>query len=161
MVLNFIARHFWKRHGFYFSGKVSERMRCEESKKCLHLHICPIDFDDTGWTVNDAVFRSIHSPSKCCHVWLDKNFDPSLLTNKLLTCFHGNEANFFWKNKFKIGDSKKLSFSKSPILNIFSWKFHWLVLGLVELIDVMDIDVAQPIWSWGCLTQRVKFVMTA
>ena len=31
--------------------------------------------------------------------------------------------------------SKKLSFSKSPIIKMFLWKFHGLVLGLVGLID--------------------------
>ena len=35
-------------------------------------------------------------------------------------------------------------FSKSPILKIFSGKFHRLVLGLVGLIDAKGIDVAQP-----------------
>ena len=39
--------------------------------------------------------------------------------------------------------------SKSPILNIILWKFYGLVLGLVELIDVKGIDVAQPIWQWA------------
>ena len=34
-------------------------------------------------------------------------------------------------------------FSKSPILKIFLWKFHGLVLGLVELIDAKGIGVAQ------------------
>ena len=43
-------------------------------------------------------------------------------------------------------------FSKSPILKIFLRKFHRLVLGLVGLIDAKGIDVAQSIWSWGCLT---------
>ena len=51
-----------------------------------------------------------------------------------------------WKKKFKMADSKILSFSKSPILNIFFQKFHGLVLGLVELIDAKGIEVAQPIW---------------
>ncbi len=37
-------------------------------------------------------------------------------------------------------------FSKLPILEIFSRKFHRLVLGLVGLIDAKGIDVAQPIW---------------
>jgi hypothetical protein len=32
------------------------------------------------------------------------------------------------------------------LLNIFSRKFHGLVLGLVEFIDVKGIGVAQPIW---------------
>ena len=46
---------------------------------------------------------------KCCHVWLDQNFDPSLLA-----CFHEKEAKkFFLKKKIKMSDSKKLSFSKS------------------------------------------------
>ena len=46
-----------------------------------------------------------------------------------------------------MADSKKLSFSIPPILNIFLKKFHGLVLGLVGLIDAKGIDVAQPIWS--------------
>ena len=45
-----------------------------------------------------------------------------------------------------MADSKKLSFSILPILNIFSQKFHRLVLGLGELIDAKGIDVAQRIW---------------
>jgi hypothetical protein len=45
-----------------------------------------------------------------------------------------------------MADSKKLSVSIPPILNIFFQKFHGLVLGLVELIDAKGIDVAQPIW---------------
>ena len=44
-----------------------------------------------------------------------------------------------------MADSTKISFSKSPILNIFCE--NGLVLELVELIDVKGIDVAQPIWS--------------
>ena len=56
-----------------------------------------------------------------------------------LTDFHGNEAK---KNQngqlkkteiFKIANS--LRFSKLPILENFSRKFHGLVLGLVVLID--------------------------
>jgi hypothetical protein len=50
-----------------------------------------------------------------------------------------------------MADSKKLSFSKSPILKIFLWKFHG-PLGLVGLIDVKNIDVAQPIWLRDCPT---------
>ena len=45
-----------------------------------------------------------------------------------------------------MADSKKLSFSTSPKAEEFPQKFHGLVLGLVELIDVKGIDVAQPIW---------------
>jgi hypothetical protein len=50
------------------------------------------------------------------------------------------------KKKFKMADSKKLSFSKSPILKMFLRKFHRLVLGLVRLIDAKGIDVTQRIW---------------
>ena len=66
-----------------------------------------------------------------------------------MTCFYEEKAKkkyFFWKKKFKMADSKKQRFSKSPILKKISQKFHRLVLGLVELIDVKGIDVAQPIW---------------
>jgi hypothetical protein len=53
---------------------------------------------------------------------------------------------FFVKRGFKMADSKKLSFSESPILKKFLRKFHGLVLGLVGLIDAKGIDVAQTIW---------------
>ena len=66
--------------------------------------------------------------------------------------FSLEKKNIFKKKKFKMADSKKPSFSKSPILNIFLWKFHGLVLGLVGLIDAKGIDLAQPIWPWGCRT---------
>ena len=46
-----------------------------------------------------------------------------------------------------MADSKKLSFSKSPILKKCLRKFQRLVLGLVGLIDAKGIDVAQPTWS--------------
>ena len=51
-----------------------------------------------------------------------------------------------------MADSKKLSSSKSPILKIFLWKFHGLVLGVVGLIDVKGIGVAQPMWLRDCPT---------
>ena len=63
----------------------------------------------------------------------------------MLTNFHEDEAkkfSFFWKKKFKMADSKKGHFPAPPILNIFSWKFQGLVLGLVELVDAKGIDVA-------------------
>ncbi len=50
-----------------------------------------------------------------------------------------------WLKKFKIADLKKTHFPGPPILNIFSWNFYGLVLGLVELIDVKDIGMAQLI----------------
>jgi hypothetical protein len=45
-----------------------------------------------------------------------------------------------------MADSKKVRFSKWPILKNFLPKFHRSVLGLVGLIDAKGIDVAQPIW---------------
>ena len=75
-----------------------------------------------GWILN---LLQLHSPSKClawvkkcCHVWLDQNFDPLLLTNKLWLIFMGKK-----QNKFKMADSKKTHFSKSSILKIFLRKF--------------------------------------
>ena len=56
----------------------------------------------------------------------------------MLTNFHGDEAKkkfFFWKKKFKMADSKKAHFAKSPILKIFSRKFLRFVLRLVGLND--------------------------
>ena len=46
-----------------------------------------------------------------------------------------------------MANSKKLRFSKPPILEKKLRKFHELVLGLVVLIDAKVIIVAQPIWS--------------
>ena len=52
------------------------------------------------------------------------------------------------EKKIKMADSKKWLLAAPP-------KFHGLVLGLVGLIDGKGIDVAQPIWSWGCLERTV------
>ena len=59
---------------------------------------------------------------------------------------------FFWKKKFKMADSKKLSFSTSSKAEQIPPKFHGFVLGLVGLNDAKGIHFAQPIWPWGCLT---------
>ena len=56
-----------------------------------------------------------------------QNFDLSLLhTQETLTNFHEDEAKKYkqnWEKKSKMADSKKPSFSKLPILNIFWQKF--------------------------------------
>ena len=96
---------------------------------------------------------------KCCHIWLDQNFDPSLLTKKLWPFYMRMKHFFFFfvrKKNFKMADWKKAYFPKSPILKIFSRKFHGLVLGLVGLNDAKPIDLAQPIWRWGCLKKALK-----
>ena len=69
-----------------------------------------------------------------------QNFNPSVQPYKGLI-FIFEEKNSKW-SIFQNG-----RFSKSPILEIFWRKFYRLVLGLVEVIDVKGIDVAQPIWS--------------
>ena len=53
----------------------------------------------------------------------------------------------FLEKKFKMADSKKLSFSTTPKAEQFLPKFHELVLGIVRLIDAKAIDVAQSILS--------------
>ena len=85
----------------------------------------------------------------------NKNWVPSILTQNLWLIIMGMKQKKIQKNskkKFKMADSKKLSFSKLPILKNIFCKFQRLVLGLVGLIDAKGIDVAQPIWSWDCLT---------
>ena len=67
-----------------------------------------------------------------------------------MTYFHRDEAKKKKKNfekKFKMADSKKLSFSTSPKAEQFLPKFHRFVLGIVGLIDEKGINVTQPMWS--------------
>ena len=78
-----------------------------------------------------------------------QNFEKSMLSYKCGLIFVGMKEKKmkFEKMKFKMADSKKGHFSKPPILNIFLWKFHGSVLGLVEFIDAKGIGMAQPIWQ--------------
>ena len=72
-----------------------------------------------------------------------------------MTNLKKNEAKknfFFEKKKFKMADSKKLSFSTTPKAEQLSPNFHRLVLGLVGLIDAKGTNVTQPIWPSGCPT---------
>ena len=55
----------------------------------------------------------------------------------------GMKQIFLKKNK---NGRLKAHFPAPPILNIFSQKFHGLVLWLVGLIDAKGIGVAQSIW---------------
>ena len=59
---------------------------------------------------------------------------------------------FFRKKKSKMADLKKPHFAKRSILNIFLPNWAGWVLGLVGLIDVKGINLAQPMWLWGCPT---------
>ena len=82
-------------------------------------------------------------------VWNEKDFQVEF--NMQVAFLQSLKTNQLYQLIYQ-ADSKKLWFSKPPILEIFSQKFHGLVLGLVVLIDGKGIDVAQPIWSWDCLT---------
>ena len=76
-------------------------------------------------------YNRIHSQSKClvwvkmcCHIWLDQNFDPSLLTNKLWLVFMGmKQKNIFFLEKRKQSKKyfEKLSVFESAILIFFSF----------------------------------------
>ena len=106
--------------------------------------------------------NTIHSRSKClvwvkkcCHIWLDQNFDPSLLTNKLWLVFmrKKQKKNFFFEKKnSKWPTQKNWVFQLPPKAEQLSPKFHRSVLGLVGLIDAKGINVTQPIWPSGCPT---------
>ena len=77
-------------------------------------------------------------------------FQPIQSTIQIRTDFHKNEAKkkfFFEEKNSKWPIFQNRRFSKSPILEIFSRKFHRSVLGLVGLIDAKPINVAQPMWS--------------
>ena len=69
--------------------------------------------------------------------------------NGLLVFFEMKQKKFFfWKKKLKSPTQRKSHFPTPPIINIFSWNFYGLILGLVELIDAKGIGVAQLIWWW-------------
>ena len=62
---------------------------------------------------------------------------------------HGNHKHLEKKNS-KMADSKKLSFSNPPILNIFPPQFQRLVLRYIKYIDAKGNDVVQTIWLSDC-----------
>ena len=78
-----------------------------------------------------------------------QNLDPSILPYKFGLIFMRMKQKkiFFEEKNSKWPIFQNVRFSKSPILEIFSRKFHRSVLGLVGLIDAKGINVAQPIWS--------------
>ena len=79
------------------------------------------------------------------HPWYPRTFDWFSLGS--------SQKKYFWKKNSKMADLKKTEFFNYPQkLSNCRQNFYRLVLGLVGLIDAKGIDVAQPIWSWGCLT---------
>ena len=74
-------------------------------------------------------------------------FQPIHSTIQIWIDFHENEANsFFFEKNSKWLIFQNGHFSKSSILEIFLRKFHRSFLGLVRLIDLEAINVAQLIW---------------
>jgi hypothetical protein len=56
-----------------------------------------------------------------------------------------------------MANSENLSFSTSPIFNIFSQKFHRLFLGLIGIgINAKGINVAQLIWGGQAVQCKFK-----
>ena len=103
-----------------------------------------------GWNVWGDWFLAVNHHNH-------KSWVPSILTHNLWLIFTGMKQFFFLKKKKnQNGRLKKRSFFKIANSQYFLWKFHELVLGLVKLIDVKGIDVAQLIWPWGCPTQAQK-----
>ena len=98
----------------------------------------------------------------CVHISLDSLFSKILKKTFIvqkkndnliwICCLLFSLRFFFWKTKIQNVWLKKTHFPDPPILKIFSRQFYELVPGLVELIDVKGIGVAQFIWSWDCLT---------
>ena len=81
------------------------------------------------------------------------NFDPFIdRINLDWFLWEWSKKNFFKEKNSKWPIFQNCHFSKSPILENFLRKFHRSVLRLVGLIDAKAINVAQPIWLWGCLT---------
>ena len=78
----------------------------------------------------------IHSRSKClvwvkkcCHIWLDQNFDPSLLTKKLWPFYmRMKQKKIFFSSKKEIqnGRLKKRLFSKIANSQNFFAKISWI-----------------------------------
>ena len=81
-----------------------------------------------------------------------QNFDPSLLPKKLWLLFMGMKQKKKLKKRIQNGRLKKPHFAKWSILNNVLPNWAGWVLGLVGLIDTKGIDLAQPIWPWGCPT---------
>ena len=69
-------------------------------------------------------------------------------TQVALTDFHVDEA----EKKIHEKKLQKTEFFKIANSQNFLWKVYRLILGLVELNDAKDIDVAQPILPWDCPT---------
>ena len=65
---------------------------------------------------------------KCRHFWLNQNFDPFLLTNKLWLIFMGKMQNkffFFLKKKIQNGGLKKSAFFRIANSQKFFVKISW------------------------------------
>ena len=110
----------------------------------MYLQSCAKELE---WSLFQDSGRTIHSA--------EKN-DTSYKRARFFTEMKQKKNQNGRLRKFKMAASKKPRFPAPPILNIFSWNFYGLVLGLVELIDAKGIEMSQLIWSWGCPTNSLK-----
>ena len=94
-----------------------------------------------GWATS-MPFASINPTNSRTNPW---NFHKKILRNGDFKLWPSFDLGFHVCGHFM----QIICQESTPILNIFLWKFHGLVLGLVGLIDLKGIDVAQPIWLWG------------
>ena len=71
--------------------------------KSLTFFICG---QSKWWVIVHSRSKCLVWVKRCCHIWLDQNFDPSLLTNKLWHVFMGKKQ-------------KKCCFFESAFLILF------------------------------------------
>ena len=127
-------------------------------------------------------------PSKCLawvkkrrHVWLDKNFDPSLLTNKLWLVFMRLREKKIWKKNSKWPTQKNwdfqnrhfsMFFSKNlwigPWVGTINWgKGHWCgsTYMALRLFDISSKTGKKCIFgkvytmNWQLFFYSLKFIM--
>ena len=101
MPTNSALRNWWNRTSYHTTITMSLLLHLHSLSKCL------------VWV------------KKCCHVWLDQNFDPSLLTNKLWLIFMGMKQKKFLKKKSKWPTQKNWVFQNCQF-SIFFSKISWI-----------------------------------
>ena len=96
-----------------------------------------------------------------------QNFDPSILPYKFGLIFMGMKQKkfFFLKEKIKMSDSKKLRFSKPPILNIFNnalsrrfGRYPFSLLLFAQSIHSSDIKFLVPNVIWLLYKLQIHYV---
>ena len=83
------------------------------------------------FTKNSRIWGCLAWVKKCCHIWLDQNFEPSLLTNKLWLIFMGKKQkkNFYEKKNSKWPTQEKYIFQNRQFSKNFCENFMDRSLG--------------------------------